>query len=130
MLNVLSGFDRRNCYISVLAWNNGTVEGNALINISHVPYDNFHVEVFRLDEDHMPGVNRCLARLLTRQSDKEFLFSPPIFLLLSCMQVSAVAYMIPSLQAARGSSGLCPCGSANGHVQSWCMQATSWTTAR
>ena len=77
---MLSGFDRRNCYISVLAWNNGTVEGNALINISHVPYDNFHVEVFRLDEDHMPGVSRCLACLLTQHSDREFPFRPlPIF---------------------------------------------------
>lgn len=55
-LNVLSGFDPRNCYGSILVWNNDTVDGSATINITNVPYDTFDVEVYRLDEDHMPGV--------------------------------------------------------------------------
>lgn len=55
-LNVLSGFDDRNCYGSVLVWNNDTIDGMATINVTNVPYDSFDVDVFHLDEDHMPGV--------------------------------------------------------------------------
>lgn len=54
---MLSGFDARNCYGSVLVWNNDTVDGSATISITNVPYNNFDVHVFRLDEDHMPGVS-------------------------------------------------------------------------
>lgn len=56
-LNVLSSFDPRNCYGSVLVWNNDTIDGEATINITNLPYDSFDVEVFRLDEDNMPGVS-------------------------------------------------------------------------
>ena len=57
VLNILSGFDPRNCYGSVLIWNNATVDARATLNISSIPYDSFDVQVFRLDEDHMPGVS-------------------------------------------------------------------------
>lgn len=55
-LNVLSGFDPRNCYGSILVWNNDTKDGSATINVTNVPYESFDVDVFHLDEDHMPGV--------------------------------------------------------------------------
>lgn len=60
-LNVLSGFDARNCYGSILIWNNDTVDGEATINVTNVPYDSFDVDVFHLDEDHMPGVSLLLT---------------------------------------------------------------------
>ena len=59
VLNVLSGFDARNCYGSVLVWNNDTVPGSALINITNMPYETFDVHIYRLDDDFMPGVRGC-----------------------------------------------------------------------
>ena len=57
LLNILSGFDDRNCYGSILVWNNGSDIGTASINISGIPYDTFDIHVFRLDDDNMPGVS-------------------------------------------------------------------------
>ena len=56
-LEILSGFDARNCYGSVLVWNNGSDPASATFNISGIPYNSFDVHVFRLDDDNMPGVS-------------------------------------------------------------------------
>lgn len=60
VLNVLSGFDARNCYGSILAWNNGTVPGTAVINVTNVPYEVVDLHVYRIDDKHMPGVSTYL----------------------------------------------------------------------
>lgn len=53
----ISGFSPRLCHGGVLLWNNGSQSYDATVNITNIPYDNFTVQVYVLDANHLPGVS-------------------------------------------------------------------------
>ena len=70
----VAGFSPRTCHGGVIFWNNASTPYTATLNVSSLPYQNFTVQVYVLDDNHLPGVRTAhslgmplkLERLLER----------------------------------------------------------------
>lgn len=53
----VAGFSPRTCHGGILFWNNASVPYTSTLNVSSLPYNNFTVQVYVLDANHLPGVS-------------------------------------------------------------------------
>lgn len=53
----VAGFSPRTCHGGVLIWNNASEPYTSTLNVSSLPYNNFTVQVYVLDANHLPGVS-------------------------------------------------------------------------
>ena len=56
-LNVVAGFSERMCRGSVIIWNNDTVDIEAAVKLSHIPFPFVDITEWRLDDDHPLAVS-------------------------------------------------------------------------
>jgi len=73
----VAGFSPRTCHGGIILWNNATTPYTSTLNISALPYNNFTVQVYVLDENHLPGVRPPPSLLLSRQQ-------PGVSMLMQC----------------------------------------------
>ena len=52
----VAGFNHYECHGGVLIWNNGSTAMPLSVHILQLPYNNFTVEVYELNDNNMPGV--------------------------------------------------------------------------
>ena len=53
----VAGFNHYECHGSLLIWNNGSTALPLSVHILQLPYNNFTVDVYELNDDNMPGVS-------------------------------------------------------------------------